>query len=467
MTGQGVSTEYLVFNGVHGETGEYLRPPVRFDQLAQRFAPRVKRRRPVPRRAPVAAVDPRELDQSGWGVLFAPGVPPEVLEALRPLLHHRQSQATREDETFYRECEVLPGETSASFLRRHGKGPGPADPAKMPYYLLIVGDPEQIPYDFQHQLDVQYAVGRLGFDTPEEYARYAESVVAAETRPAVLSRQIALFGPRNHGDPLTVLSSEQLLQPLACKLAAKRNGWNLRTCLGEEATKASLARLLGNGGEAPALLFTASHGLGFYPDDERQRDAQGALLCQEWVKTDPSTVRKSFFSARDVADDAQLQGRIAFFFACYSAGTPQWDSFSHLEAGASKKVAAPRAFVARLPQRLLGHPRGGALAVIGHVDQAWPCSSFLWQDAGPQLQVFESALSLLMAGYPVGAAMEYFGQRYAEIAAELSARLEPVVGTEAADDLDLTALWLARNDARGYAVCGDPAVRLNVAGEAG
>ena len=41
-------------------------------------------------------------------------------------------------------------------------------------------------------------------------------------------------------------------------------------------TRSSLLRLLG-GDRTPALLFFAAHGLGFAPDDDRQRAEQGAL----------------------------------------------------------------------------------------------------------------------------------------------------------------------------------------------
>lgn len=458
-----METDLLVFNGVDGTTGRYLRAPLRFDQLAQRFGARVEEgRRPTPVLAPMGGIDSRNLAETGWGVIFAPEVSPAIREALGPLLEHRRAQAARNREVHYRECRYqseTSAETSASFLARHGKGPGPANPAKMPYYLLIVGSPEEIPYSFQYQLDVQYAVGRIWFETVEEYAHYAQSVLAAENQQTPFSRQAAFFAPENPDDPLTRLSARKLVEPLAQSLTGRPEvaDWAVSTWLGEEATKARLARVLG-GPETPALLFTAGHGVGFWETDPRQRELQGALLCCDWPGPRAETISaEHYFSACDVERDARLHGLVSFHFACYSAGTPRWDSFSHLEAG-ERRTIARESFMAGLPRKLLGHPRGGALAVIGHIDQVWPCS-FLWEETEAQLEVFESTLLQLMQGYPVGAAMEYFGQRYAEIAAELSQRLEPGAG-EPGSDPDLAALWLAGNDARSYAVCGDPAVRL-------
>ncbi len=60
-------------------------------------------------------------------------------------------------------------------------GPGLVDPREMPFYVMLVGTPEQIPYYFQYQLDVMRGVGRLDFGSDvDAYDRYARAVVASE-----------------------------------------------------------------------------------------------------------------------------------------------------------------------------------------------------------------------------------------------------------------------------------------------
>ena len=158
-----------------------------------------------------------------------------------------------------------------------------------------------------------------------------------------------------------------------------------------------------------------------------------------------------------MAVGAKLKKRMAFFFACSGAGTSQLDDFGRKE-GAFPRIY-PHDLVAGLPRRLLGLPGGGALAVVGHIERAWTYS-FLWGRAGEQLDTYQQALVQLFAGFPVGAAMEAMNAFYASIATILVNEIEQIKRRQVPDDTELSGLWTAANDARNFALLGDPAVRL-------
>ena len=456
------SHRIVALSGVDGATGDYLQPTLsleEMEQLAQQDTldsrqPGKKKKRSIHQGLKEGA-DPRRLREAGWAVVFAQDADPAIREALSPLLEHRRSQAGN----LYRELTgddgYQSGESKPYFLARHGVGPGPVEPLRLPYYLLLVGEPTAIPYEFQYQLDVKYAVGRVCFDTPEEYARYAQAVVAAEKGEFPRPRQAAFFSVRKDQDLATEMMHDLLVDPLAARLRRDVPEWDVTTASGEAATKERLGQLLG-GGETPALLFAACHGVGYRQPHPAQRALQGALVCQEW-RPGAGGGASPYFTAADVADDVCPGGLIAFAFACFSAGTPQGNNFFH-RAGREAERVADRPFVASLPQRLLGHPRGGALAVVGHVDRAWTFS-FDWPLAGPQQEVFASTLKRLLAGHPVGSAMEYFNESYAELECDL-AELRSMRGFGGPGLLSEVDLWTARNDARNFMVLGDPAVRL-------
>jgi len=452
---------YKIITGEARDAQEDMELSTWWNQYASPDAPR--------KMAAREGTDYKDLSSAGWGVIFPYDVDEAIIKALRPLLAWRKSQAGE----LYKEFTKGDGyrykadgsffESKNDWLVRHGMGPGPADPEKIPYYLLIVGDPGVIPYRFQYQLDVVYAVGRIHFDTLEEYARYAESVVSAEKKDLSLGKNATFFGVANPDDRATDMSLTQLVAPLAKNLLEEEGnqGWKFRQVLRNQATKAGFAELF-SGDKAPALLFTASHGMGFPNGHPLQLSDQGALLCQDWPG--PQNWRKAigrdfYFAADDLATDANLFGMLAFTFACYGAGTPRRDEFARKVNQAAQ--IAPKDFLAKLPQKMLSHPRGGALALVGHVERAWGYS-FAWGQAGAQLTVFESTLQRLFNGYPVGYALEDFNNRYAELATMLTSTMEEIEFGMSVIPADLTGTWTALNDARNYILVGDPAVRMMI-----
>lgn len=406
-------------------------------------------------------VDATDIAQAGWGMILPAPAEPAIIEALQELLDLRAEQAGPRFHLYRDYRGYHPGMQKSKFLRRNGADPsGPVDPDKVPYYLLIVGSPEQIPYGFQHQLDVQYAVGRIWFPEIAQYAHYARTVVDAETRGIGRSRTLSFFGVHNDDDPASRLSVRHLVEPLHRALSVNEAGWETRAFVEEAATRATLESLIG-GEQTPALLFTASHGMGFPRDAPRQRAHQGALLCGDWPgpeQWEGEIPERFYFAGKHVPSTADVAGMMLFCFACHGAGTPLHDGFGRRGQRVAPRQLASAPFVSALPTTLLGRPNG-ALAFVGHVDRSWGCS-FTAGGSRPRSNTttFESALARLIDGQPVGHALDYFNARYAELSTELSEQLRDEFRKH--DPYDLAALWTANNDARGYVVFGDPAARL-------
>lgn len=468
------------FNGIDAVTGERLVKPLTAKQLSQYivgepdknltlYLQRIWGLTATPHLGFDA--DLTDLNQAGWGVIFHEKESNKVKAAIEPLIKHRRRQIS--DPKLVKVMEYRDGEEVKNWLGRYGLAYGSKDPAKIPYYLLIIGSPERIPFLFGHLLDIEYAVGRLDFDRPQDYGSYAAAVVDYETCKAVPNaREAVFFGTRHKLDPATEMSADMLVSPLANGLPAsgpqlplsgiaQQCNFNCRKYLEAEATKAALADILAPGANepAPAFIFTASHGMGWPNGDENQLAKQGALLCQDWPGF--GKVNNShYFAASDLPAEAKLNGLITFHFACFGAGTPKYDRYIHDPKTPPPQIAS-QAFIAALPKAMLAHKNGGILASIGHVERAWGYS-IATRQAGAQIDPFRKTIGRILFGQPVGYAIKDFNEKYAALSANLAAIIETKSYGGAVSDEELAVNWVERNDSEGYLILGDPAVHLRV-----
>lgn len=465
----------VFFNGIDGVTGQ-VHPPIPLQNLVplitgeQAEPAAVKRlyRAVRAKRLLVTelhtAID--KIEKVGWGILYHAAEDPAVLTALRPLIEHRAGQIGNPaliHELVYRDEPSV-----EAWLDHQGVTLGTIEPTKVPFYLLIIGGPERIPFAFGQQLDLQYAVGRLHFATAEEYTTYVQGVIDYESGRVKNSKEVVVFAAEDPNDGAIRISNEKLVQPLLAgtgdgEAALAQHDFPVRKLTGADATKRALQQLLASPDPAtlpPALLFSVTHGVEWPMDDPRQATAQGALYCgQSGHASNPMPAE--YFAADDLTDDARVQGMVAFFFACFGGGTPTHDRYFDqkqlLQAGDGERqqlAAAP--FFAPLPKRLLAHPNGSALACIGHVDRVF-ATSFTNRHGEPRLGAFRQGIGEILSGNPVGLVLTTFNERYAAKSVEISSHLE--AGEATLSPKNITD-WLIRNDAEGYILLGDPAVRL-------
>jgi phosphatidylserine/phosphatidylglycerophosphate/cardiolipin synthase-like enzyme len=461
--------------GVQAETGRYL-PSIQREDLSHidPFTNAARTRgdeRLANNLSTMVEVDPNDLKTAGWAAIFPAGMDSSkkagIQSALKPLLDLRSSQAGDLFRLFEGSAGYQADQTAESWLEGRGSGFFPVNPAQgVPYYLLLVGSPDEIPFTFQYDLDMYFAVGRIFFETPQEYSQYAKNIESFEKGGMLQPRNIAIFNPRNEGDAATGLLHDQVAWPLviggdSLPPIGKAQGFNVTNRLAGKATKQSLLDLLG--GKAaeglPTVLFTGSHGVAFSLNDPGQQRKQGAILTQDWGGPGTEVSPDTYLIGDEILGSTNLLGMIHFFFACYSGGCPQFDTYCYGPNEKPVKIAQ-QTFLARLPQRLL---LLGTQAVIGHIDRSW-VYSFQTQAQQPMMQVFRDPLVRLLQQNRVGHALDVFDQRWTVLSTQLLSTMQlrkSALGR--VSDASLANRWVARDDARNYVVIGDPATRLRLA----
>ncbi|MCG8459871.1 MAG: hypothetical protein MI919_26625, partial [Holophagales bacterium] len=404
-------------------------------------------------------VDHGSLKATGWALVLRDDVPAGVEEALGPLLEHRRNAAETVDAPERPIIVRWPRQAPLDTLREMlgSEKPGMLDTGRSPYYVLLAGGAESIPFEAQYELQIQHAVGRVAFDRPEDYRAYAEAVVAAETGGVRLPETLGLFSVEHEGDVATARLARDLVEPLAHSLDGASKLWRVERYGPERATRARLLELLG-GADTPALLLVACHGF----DGGGSEALRGALLCRDWPGGSHPPRPEHVVSAADLGEDADLHGQVVVMLACYGAGTPERDSYG--EPGADLlapevfRRIATRPFVAELPQAML---RRGALAVLGHVDRGWDIS-VSWRHEGrvsAASRHFDDLFHCLLQDFRLGHAMRPLVRRYRELGARMAPMWE---GAARYGDLHRETLGrfkLAFEDARRFVLLGDPAVR--------
>jgi hypothetical protein len=464
--------EFVHTNGINLRTGKPLFHRVPFDEFLAVF----RNRLPFPRedderrRATISALgttrsifaartpnynDPGEV---GYGVIYSPSRAGLIDGALAPLLALRKVKPEHRLAFDFDKVRIdgLSDWMDEQITFRDG-----------PYYWLLVGGPEELPFDLQWMLDAGKATGRIEFDTDDEYAGYAERVARAEQELAGASGPPPVFFWATRHDDTTRLSSWYMCDPLVKKLKADGLAVTYRDAA--DATVDAFWDEARTWGPRGGLVYTASHGGALPKGDPEQATLQGALVAMD------GTVSGTTVDA----EASVFPGSVVFNFACYSGGTPRHSDFNHWIPEYNLGEFIPDVpFVAHLHRRMLAHARG-PLAAAGHVEPAWVHSfanpanpdevirdAALDTEWGERMQPFKTFVNRIVKGYTVGYAMEQFGFLYDQLGNDIARRINRYLRdnpTDAAAEQELRRMatrWISRNDYQNYVVLGDPAVRI-------
>lgn len=318
-----------------------------------------------------------ERPEVGWGVVlpdsladdFAKAKGDDAPEPIRELLRHRQA------------APILRYNRNAGvdYLGRYVNGTyhevatvgtdvGVGD-SELPRYLLIVGPPQQIPWELQFVLNSSRYVGRLDLD-PAGLEHYVCALIDGWSESQVRSEKPVLWATDHGVEDITFLMRHTIVKPLREKLDADPHVTGPVIYLAGDDAKASALRTALRDNR-PALIVTASHG--WTPESnamivEGDEGRLGALVDQEHKSVTADVLLGAAPVPGTSSGDEDQEGwdpdgAIWYSHACCSAGGDAQTHYEGLVAKGSsidsalRAVASMGARTAELPRRLLSVDR--------------------------------------------------------------------------------------------------------------
>lgn len=432
-------------------------------------------------------MDIRDPKSAGWTFLINGNDPQknEIIEKIRPLAEYR-----------HMENPDLPliynGEDHQEWFKWLNENyyfPAIAENKNPAYYILMVGSPELIPFQFQSFVDSAACVGRLDYDSLNDINSYVDKIIRLENSEPIVDRKALVFGT-DHGiitDPdtgwqykdATMLSRKYMAEPIA-DFISNKIGVGVERLIGDDATKDNLVKSTFL--KRPALVYTASHGLSAMTDMygnpyplKVQKRYNGAIVCGD---NDPEG-RNRYFAGSDVPTfESFCEGSVFFQFACLGYGTPFQSDFAYwslMEEGEGgvpldEDLNKTTPFVADLPKRMLAHSKG-PVAYIGHVDNAWvhgfadPDNPEIEKEWHPRIAPFVNAIRMLLDGQTVGLSLGDMNKRYDLLSCVLASYMDGIKTGRIDPESEtivhqIAETFMTRNDAQNYMVYGDPAARI-------
>jgi hypothetical protein len=451
---QGIPENRIIFDGLDLMTGKpripALSPIEAGRRILRRWQPDVWR--------PMSRPQAFGTTSEDWGVVCRSDLGPDIRESIESLVERRGGQVYPYD-----------GELSAIAWFRNLANKKCSLPASS-MYLLLVGSPEQIPYDFEKMLTPQHAVGRLHLPDAAAYDRYVRTLLAYEDDTQstnVRRRDIEFYAPDD--TPETYSSCMEFARPLMQAIGdIGEQGFQTRGWLGDEATRERVVTRLGEYRQegAPALTFFVSHGAEAF--SELRAEFQGSWIPQgvPALGHAPSAdeLRKSCLTGDTfVSGELSPHGSIVFNFSCFGAGLHQEFTLRQWIMEDEIVPDDPHPLVSALGQGLLGNPHP-ALAYVSTLDRKSNVFSLLPNG----LQPFEAWASILLRGGTVGQACQVFWDQSATLQQGASQLLEEALQSgQTAETLpdeeawDLALNWIMGYELDNFVIQGDPAVRLH------